>query len=66
MNTGKKVDINTFYRNNKDDINILYKSIIIKLRDLKIIPRFLNSLDFNDFVNFIYIYSDQSKNSYYD
>ena len=65
MNSNK-VDINTFYKNNRDDINILYKTIVIKLREIKITPKFLKSLDFNDFVNFIYIYSDQSRISYYD
>ena len=62
----KSVDINTFYRNNKDDINILYETLLYKLRDLKLMPKYLRLLDFNDFVNFIYIYSDQSKMAHYD
>ena len=65
MNKNKNVDINTFYRNNSDDINILYKSIIYKLIDLKLYSN-LNSFDFNDFVNLIYSHSDQHKYKYYD
>jgi hypothetical protein len=62
----KEVDINTFYRNNQDDINILYKSIVIKLNELKLQPNFVRSLDFNEFVNFVFLYSDRSRYTYYE
>lgn len=62
----KTVDINTFYRNNRDDINILYKTIIMKLDDLNIYNKYIGHLDFNEFVNFVFAHSDNTRRSYYE
>ena len=66
MNYNKKeVDINTFYRNNKDDIIMLYKTIKYKMNELNL-TKFSKKIDFNDFVNFIYNKSDKYKYNYYN
>lgn len=62
----KEVDIKTFYRNNQDDINVLYNSILIQLEKQKLYPENIKSLDFSEFLNFIYNHSDRSYRSYYD
>ena len=56
--------INEFYQVNKDDINTIYKKIHNKLKEIGIMPIYIDNINFNEFVNIVYYNSDITKSRY--